>query len=131
MKPHFIYVLLLLAQTAFAQANLDNNSAIYTFAEHRPEFPGGETALLQYVLNNISTSAEIQPKTKLYLEFVIEKDGSISNFKNTRGIVDTSSAGYKAHFSVIQNMPKWAAAKHKGKAVRFRYILPIDCIKFD
>ena len=124
-----IFFLLVATQTAFAQAKNNNDDRIYTFVEQKPEFPGGEKALLQYLANNIKYPAEAREEGfegKMFLEFVVEKDGSISNIKNRRSKTDTASVMDKEYLRVIQNMPKWTAGKQNGKAVRVRYILPVQ-----
>lgn len=64
-----------------------NNSKIYSFVEIQPEFPGGQEKLFEYLSKNIKYSDSLFKdgiKSKFYFEFVVEKDGSISNLKMIR-----------------------------------------------
>ena len=59
---------------------------------------------------------------KVFVEFIVETDGSISNVKSVRGI----GAGCDAEsMRVIQTSPKWNPGLQAGKPVRTRMILPI------
>ena len=59
---------------------------------------------------------------KVFVQFVVEKDGSVSNIKVVRG-VDASLD--KEAVRVVSVMPKWKPGKQRGKAVRVAYTLPI------
>ena len=58
----------------------------------------------------------------VYVSFVIEKDGSVSNIKVLRNI--GGGCGEEA-VRVVQAMPKWKPARQRGKRVRAQYTLPI------
>ena len=60
---------------------------------------------------------------KVFVQFVIEKDGSVSNVKVTRS-VDPSLD--KEAIRVIQSMPKWTPGKHRQKPVRVSFTVPIN-----
>lgn len=60
---------------------------------------------------------------KVYIQFVIEKDGSITDVKVVRG-VDASLD--KEAVRVVKAMPKWKPGKQRGKPVRVSYTLPIN-----
>ncbi len=60
---------------------------------------------------------------KVFIQFVIERDGSITDVKVARG-VDASLD--KEAVRVVQSMPKWKPGKQRGKPVRVAYTLPIN-----
>ena len=60
---------------------------------------------------------------KVFIQFVIERDGSITDVKVVRG-VDASLD--KEAVRVVQSMPKWKPGKQRGKPVRVAYTLPIN-----
>ena len=60
---------------------------------------------------------------KVFVEFVIEKDGSITNVRVLRS-VDPSLD--KEAIRVVSSMPKWKPGKQRGKAVRVSYTVPIN-----
>ena len=60
---------------------------------------------------------------KVFVQFVIEKDGSITNAKIARSASTLLDA--KA-LRIVNNMPQWIPGKQRGKAVRVAYTLPIS-----
>jgi protein TonB len=96
---------------------------VFIFVEKKPQFPGGEKALLKYIAKNLKW-----PKTaedtegKVFVQFIVEKDGSISNIKVVRGI---GSGCDEEAVRIVKNMPKWNAGMENGRYVRVQYNLPI------
>jgi protein TonB len=86
----------------------------------------GEKALYEYIKNNVNYS-ELAIKTNIegtvYVEFVVEKDGSISDVKVLRGI---GGGCDEEAVRVVKSMPKWKPGKQRGQPVRVYYTLPID-----
>lgn len=86
---------------------------------------GGLTAFYTYVVDNLKYPAQARRmdiEGKVFVEFVVEKDGSITDVKAIKGI----GAGCDEEaIRVVSNSPKWKAAKQRGKAVRQRMVLPI------
>jgi periplasmic protein TonB len=94
-------------------------------SEIRPEFPGGERALMQYLADNIkypSMARESGLDGKIYLTFVVEKDGSITDIKVRRGIGMGCDDEAKR---VVAEMPRWSPGKQKGNPVRVQFTLPV------
>jgi periplasmic protein TonB len=98
--------------------------APHTFVEQKPEFPGGEKALFQYLADNThypQMAREVGTDGRVFLQFVVEKDGSITDVKVLRGI---GSGCDEEAMRVIKTMPHWAAGKQNGRPVRVLYNLP-------
>lgn len=98
---------------------------IVEFPDVEPEFPGGKEKMAEYINQNImypEISIENQIEGKVYLGFIVEKDGSISNIKVLRGADPDLDREAKR---VLRNMPKWKPGMYNGKIVRVRMILPI------
>ena len=98
---------------------------IFAFVEIMPEFPSGEAALLRFLQMNIRYPAEAATKNiqgTVMVEFVVEKDGSISQPRVVKGI---GGGCNEESLRVIRLMPKWKPAKQKGKNVRVYYTVPI------
>ena len=98
---------------------------VFTVAEHMPEFPGGTNALYAYLGENIKypDSAKMNKISgKVYVTFVIEKDGGVTNVEVLRGI---GGGCDKEAMRVISEMPNWKPGKQRGQAVRVQYNLPI------
>jgi len=97
-----------------------------------PEFPGGEKALLKFVNSNFNypeECAELTIKGKIVVQFIIEKDGSVSNPRILKGI-DCPGANQEA-LRVVSIMPRWKPGMQQGRPVRVLLNLPIkiDLIK--
>lgn len=100
-----------------------NNDSVYTKIDQPAHFPGGDKELGDFLVKNIkfpNDPADVQGK--VYLSFIVEKDGSITNIKVLRGLyrpIDEEA------IRVVKLMPKWISGKHNGKIVRQQYTLPI------
>jgi protein TonB len=93
--------------------------------EEMPEFPGGQSALMKYLSENIRYPVIAQEngiEGRVICSFVVERDGSITDVQVVRG-VDPSLD--REAVRVIQSMPKWKPGKQRGKPVRVRFTLPI------
>ncbi len=98
---------------------------IFVVVEEMPEFPGGQSALMKYLSENIRYPVIAQEngiQGRVICSFVVERDGSITDVQVVRG-VDPSLD--KEAVRVIQSMPKWKPGKQRGKPVRVRFTLPI------
>ena len=99
---------------------------IFVSVEKMPEFPGGEEKLYKYLRDNLkypdmATQQNIQGK--VYVQFVVEKDGSIANPKVLRDI--GGGCGDEA-LRVVRAMPKWNPGIQRTKKVRVQYTLPVN-----
>ncbi|MDC0459981.1 energy transducer TonB [Crocinitomicaceae bacterium] len=82
--------------------------------------------MMTYIYQNVvypQTSIEMNEQGRVFLSFVVEKDGSITNVVVERGVsVDLDREAKR----VLRKMPNWIPAKSGGKLVRFRARLPIN-----
>lgn len=103
--------------------------SIYHVVEEIPEFPGGEDSLAIFLGRHIRYPvADRKNKTEgvSYIQFVIEKDGSISNvavLSDKEGLA--TMAMHTEAMRVIANMPKWKPGKQRGHFVRCSLTIPI------
>ena len=98
---------------------------VYQIVEQMPQYTGGEEAMMKYVAENIKYPQEAKDKNisgRVFIGFVIEKDGSVSNVKVVRGI---GGGCDEEAVRVIKEMPKWKPGMQKGKPVRVNYMMPI------
>lgn len=98
---------------------------VFAFPEQQPSFPGGTEAMFQFLAKNIrypQSAIESGIKGKVYVAFVVEKDGSITNARVMRDI--GAGCGEEAK-RVVMSMPRWTPAKQRGKVVRAQYTLPV------
>ncbi len=98
-----------------------------TFVEFMPEFPGGEAALMKYLSKNIRyphMAQENGVQGKVFIQFVVNKDGSISEVK---AVGANKGAGLEEEaIRVVSKMPSWKPGKQNGKAVTVIFNLPIS-----
>lgn len=117
-----------LAETSVEQTTISNDTTeqIYMVVEQMPEFPGGMGNLMIYLGENIkypSKAKENQWEGRTICQFVVEKDGSISNAEIVK------SSGYQLldveAMRVILNMPNWTAGIQNGDSVRVKFTIPV------
>lgn len=100
---------------------------IFIIVESMPEFPGGQQALLKFIADTIKYPVIAQEngiQGRVVCEFVIEKDGKISDIQVVRSSNEPSLD--KEAIRVISIMPSWKPGRQRGKPVRVKYILPIN-----
>jgi len=98
---------------------------VFVVVEDQPEFPGGEKARMRYLRNNIEypqLARESGIEGTVYVTFVVEKDGSITDVRVLRGI---GGGCDKEAIRVVKEMPKWKPGKQRGKPVRVQFNMPI------
>jgi protein TonB len=98
---------------------------IFTVVESMPEFPGGLQELYNYLGNNIKypvMAKESGIQGRVFVTFVVERDGSITDVRVLRGI---GGGCDEEAIRVVQSMPKWQPGKQRGKPVRVQYNLPV------
>ena len=98
---------------------------VFVVVEDDPEFPGGVDSLKAFIERNLvypQLAKDNKIEGKVFVTFVVEKDGSISGVKVLRDI--GYGCGAEA-IRVVMKMPKWKPGKQRGKPVRVQYNLPI------
>ena len=106
------------------EAKVDENG-IHQVCEEMPEFPGGMQECMKWLGKNIKYPTTAQEKGiqgRVIMQFVVERDGSITEPKVVRGVDPDLD---KEALRVISIMPNWKPGKHKGEAVRVKYTLPV------
>lgn len=99
---------------------------VFSAVEQMPMYPGGMGELMKYMSENIkypSKAKDLQWEGRAICQFVVEKDGSVSNATIVK------SSGYQLldveAMRVILNMPNWSSGKHNGDSVRVKFTLPV------
>ena len=103
----------------------DEENKVFDVVEEQPSFPGGQGALMAWLNDNIKypvVAAENGIQGKVIVQFVVGKNGSISNVKVLRS-VDPSLD--KEAVRVVSNMPNWTPGKQNGASVNVRFTLPV------
>lgn len=99
---------------------------IFQIVEEMPSYPGGAEALYEYLNDNIRypiVALESGISGRVYVQFVVERDGSVSDVKVLRGI---GGGCDEEAIRVVEKMPKWNPGKQRGRAVRVLYMVPIN-----
>ena len=98
---------------------------IFTIVEQQPAPVGGMQAFYQYVGENMkypNTASRMNVQGRVFVQFVVEKDGRLTDIKVVKGI---GSGCDEEAVRVISSAPKWIPGKQRGRPVRVRMILPI------
>ena len=101
---------------------------IYDVVSVSPEFPGGEEEMAKFISETFvfpEISKEMNEQGTVYIQFVVNKDGSIVDVKVVKPV---SSSIDKEAVRVVKRMPKWKPGEQAGKAVTVRYTIPIKAI---
>jgi hypothetical protein len=101
----------------------DQNADVYTEVEKKPDFPGGIKAFYEFVGKNYKVPNVKNLNGKIFIQFVVEKDGSLSDIKVIRDI--GHGTGDEA-VRVLKLSPNWTPGEQNGKPVRVQYALPIS-----
>ena len=118
-----MFVLLFSFMTSTAQTK--KNDMVFDVVEVMPQFPGGQIAMLQYLMKNIKYPEQAMKEGiqgRVTVRFIVEKDGSISDVKPVLSVHPLLN---KEAVRVVKSMPKWSPGKQNGKPVRVQLIVPI------
>ena len=108
-----------------SKSHSDSNSKVYGAVDKMPQFPGGPSALIEYLSRAVRYPAAAEAngiQGRVMCSFVVEPNGSISNVKVIKG-VDPSLD--KEAIRVISSMPKWIPGMNNGTPVRVNYSAPV------
>ncbi len=102
-----------------------NEDRVFTVVEEMPEFPGGRDELINYLSTSVNYPEEAKKKGiqgRVFLNFIVDYDGSIDSVKVLRGI---GGGCDEEAIRVIAAMPNWKPGTQRGEAVRVSYNIPI------
>jgi periplasmic protein TonB len=135
MKKLLALPLLLIPFLSFAQKTTSSTASDTTkekaqvIVETQAVFPGGFPAMYKFIGENFKYPKEEMKagiEGMVYLSFIIEKDGSISNIQVLKGVKNGPGLDAEA-VRVVSMMPKWKPAENNGRVVRQQFNLPIKC----
>lgn len=124
MKKLLFILTFLLPLFAAAQTDTTVEQEIFDIVEEAPSYPGGEDARAKFIRDNLvypDSAIKKGLEGKVYLQFIVETDGSVSNVKAIRKFDEDCA---NEAIRVIKLM-KWNPGKQRGKAVRVKVVLPI------
>lgn len=105
--------------------NPNRNDDIFDVVEEMPAFPGGQTAMMQYLAKNVRYPAKAHQERiqgRVIVKFVVDKDGTVIQPTIARAVSPELDA---EAIRVISAMPKWTPGKQRGKEVRVKFTVPI------
>jgi protein TonB len=103
----------------------DTTKVFGDIAEQMPMFPGGDRKLMEYLKNHVQYPKECAEKNiqgRVIVNFVVERDGSITQAKVIRGIHPLLDA---EALRVVNGMPKWLPGRQAGIVVAVKYTIPV------
>ena len=98
---------------------------VFLVAEEEAMFPGGMEAMMKYLQENIKYPEQAKNngvQGRVIVQFVVNKDGSISNDTVVRSVDPLLDA---EAIRVVRNMPNWTPGKQRGEPVRVRFTMPV------
>ena len=102
-----------------------DDAPLFQVVEEMPQYPGGMPGLMQYIGRNMKYPMLAQEQGlegRVIVQFIVERDGSTSNFNIMRGVHALLDA---EAIRVLAGMEKWTPGKQKGQAVRVKYTVPV------
>ena len=120
-----LMMLVLLFSFTTSTAQTKKNDMVFDVVEVMPQYPGGQIAMLKYIMENIKYPEQAMKEGiqgRVTVSFIVEKDGSISNVKPVLSVHPLLN---KEAVRVVESMPKWSPGKQNGKPVRVRFNVPV------
>ena len=107
--------------------DIDEDAPIaYAAVENKPEYPGGDVALMKYLADSFKYPPSAKAKGvygRVFVKFVIDKTGAVTNVEIIRGVDPELDA---EALRVVKAMPAWKPGSQRGKAVPVTYQVPIN-----
>jgi protein TonB len=103
----------------------DDDAPPVTFVENMPDFPGGEAARQKFLGENVkypSIARESNIEGTIYVQFVVERNGKITNIQLKHGI---GGGCDEEALRVVRKMPNWNPGRQNGQTTRVQFIMPI------
>jgi TonB family protein len=99
----------------------DNYSLLGMAIEIVPSFPGGEVALAKYLKIHLTNTNKLVGK--VYVKFIVERDGSLSDITIVKSSVPEANA---EAIAVFRASPKWKPGLQNGKPIRVQFTVPVN-----
>lgn len=103
----------------------EKEQKVFDIVEESPQFPGGQSALMQWLRTNIKypkVAVENGIQGNVYVSFIVRSTGEITDIKVARSVDPLLD---QEAIRVIGSMPKWIPGKQGGEAVNVRYTMPL------
>lgn len=104
----------------------EDDDEFFMVVENMPVFPGGDLGLMKYIQKNVKyppIAKEYNITGKVYVQFIVDKSGTVTNVKVVRGVDKNLDA---EAVRVVKSLPKYKPGKQRGKPVRVMFTIPIN-----
>ena len=104
----------------------EDDEEVFMVVENMPEFPGGDLGLMKYIQKNLKyppIAKEYNITGKVYISFVVDRSGSVTNVKVVRGVDKNLDA---EAIRVVKSFPKYTPGTQRGNPVRVMFTIPIN-----
>jgi len=104
----------------------EDDEEFFMVVENMPEFPGGDLGLMKYIQKNVKYPAiakEYNITGKVYVSFIVDRSGSVTNVKIVRGVDKNLDA---EAMRIVKSLPRYTPGRQRGKAVRVMFTIPIN-----
>ncbi len=113
-------------KVAIIEIEQESDEEFFMVVENMPEFPGGDAGVLKFRQQNMKyppIAKEYNITGKVYVSFIVDKSGSVTDVKIVRGVDKSLDA---EAVRVVKSLPKYKPGKQRGKAVRVMFTIPIN-----
>lgn len=119
-----VIILTLLTLASFGQDQDSTKSTEHIFVtEPMPSYPGGQAQMDNFIRHNLYTPRAYRKiQGQVFIECIVNEDGSLSDFRIARGLADALD---KAALRTVMMMPNWVPAKRGGGPIQTKVIIPI------
>lgn len=110
------------------EMNAEDEEESITFAQEMPQYPGGELQMQRDIMENLlypEMEKENNIQGKVYVQFVVEKDGSVSNVRVQRGVQGGPNLSRVAE-NAVKKLKRFEPAKNNGRPVRILMTIPVN-----
>jgi TonB family protein len=114
--------ILVLAMSLPLMSTSQNTTDIYRSVEQMPQFPGGEVALMKYIMSHVNYPEGSDQKGTVILQFVVETDGSIGQVRVVRSL---GEAFDQEAIRLVKSLPNFTPGRQNGQPVPVWYTLPV------
>ena len=114
-----------LKEYVFEPKEDEDRPGVYIVVDQMPEFPSGDKGLYEFIADNIKYPAEAKEeglKGRVFVNFIVEPDGSVSDIRVLRGI---GGGCDEEAVRVVESLPRFKPGMQDGEAVRVSYTVPI------
>lgn len=121
-----LLIFVILALTMVPSLGQEKNSAdtVIFISDPIPTYPGGFTEMQRFIKQNLKYPVgTMEVQEKVYVEFVVNEDGLISDVKIAKGLTEPFNNNA---LELVTRMPKWIPAKSKGKPIRTKMVLLVS-----